>query len=293
MGKVMKASFPKVISPRIGVIQATNPRRAFTLIELLVVIAIIAILAGILLSALASGRSQARAIRCLNNKKQLQLAWQLYAADNHDRLVPHGQMLPGPPRTAPQYWWSQGVMTYFVDHPDNTNQALMLDPRYARLGEYARSATLFKCPEDHSIVRNGGKVQRRVRTVAMNVYVGRIIDCLGNEPVQVGPRTIAQIPTPAMQFVFLDEHPDSINGIAFWISSARGSEAKIASYPGALHRGGNSISFADGHVEEHRWRDPRTLPPVKGESWLAETEAPDNPDIVWLQQRTFFPEDSP
>jgi prepilin-type N-terminal cleavage/methylation domain-containing protein/prepilin-type processing-associated H-X9-DG protein len=268
-------------------------KAAFTLIELLVVVAIVAILAGLLLPALAKAKMKAKTAQCLSNHKQLQLAWQLYALENEDHLVPNGQNAPRPPRTDLKYWWAQGQMDYDGDNTENTNVALLLNENYALLGKHSRESKIYRCPSDTSKVVINGKPSDRIRSVSMNVYLGGLLNCMSFDAEPWGIQKLTQIPNPSQTFVFIDEHSDSISFIHFWVGSEVGAKARFTSYPAAYHNNGAVLSFADGHVENHRWTDPRTKIPVRHKrdsSWPpADQPSPNNADIQWLQDRTVFP----
>jgi prepilin-type processing-associated H-X9-DG protein len=260
------------------------------LIELLVVIAIIAILAAMLLPALSRAKQRAYVISCMNNNRQLLLAWITYSVDNQEKLVLNQDWaILGAPSTPS---WEYGIMNWNPT-PDNTNILGLVDSQNALLGAYtANSVKIYKCPTDNNLssAQRAAGFERRIRSVAMNGAVGGGLKYMGfpfsSTFWWASKSTDLVSPGPADSWVLTDEHADSIDDGTLYIDpGATNGTGQFTELPSGNHNGACGLAFADGHAEIHKWKVPGTFRPVSFTT-VQRVSVTSDPDLAWMAAHT-------
>jgi prepilin-type processing-associated H-X9-DG protein len=230
----------------------------------------------------------------MNNTKQLMLAWHMYNTDNEDRIVgsyhggdaQNGNIARSNPNAAP---WVVGWLDWGTS-ADNTNVLFLIDEKFSKLAKhFANAKNIFKCPADRYLSRP--QVARgwtaRVRSVSGNIGVGD-----GNATTGPWESIYKHIkktgdfinPGPGETWVYMDEHPDSINDAGFF----NPRQAQWIDQPANYHNAAAGIAFADGHSEVHKWKgslaQPRAIKVKLSNSIDAPARAGDI-DIQWLAYR--------
>jgi prepilin-type N-terminal cleavage/methylation domain-containing protein len=273
-------------------------KRGFTLIELLVVIAIIAILAGLILPALTSAKMKATSAACINNEKQLALAWIMYTDDNSDSMVnlstyntggvllanntpwrtdiSNGEMIPGGRPTTTTAWIAAIEQGYQQPTPT------IPGPLY----KYAPNVAIIHCPGDLRYKQPLGA------GFAWDSYTGS--GYLNGEAGTGNANTYTkrtEVLHPSQRFVFLEGADERGENVGSWAMANYGTlpnyaGAQFQDSPGAYHVTSEILNYADGHAESHAWVDGATIAFARSIVLNKDSAGgPANTDAQWIAAR--------
>jgi len=200
-------------------------RLGFTLIELLVVIAIIAILAAILFPVFAAARESARKTSCLNNMKQLGVAFNMYINDNKETYAPWSTQNDW----AWEHMWWQPLDAYLKQVRPNGLQGV------------------FVCPSSPKIAD-----QSLRRCYGYNAFY------LGGIGKTTTPAKAGAVSSPASTILLMEIWyfaNKSGTAIAFPPSYTYRCQPSLC-WPPGWHRGSTNVCFADYHVQSYKLADP-------------------------------------
>ncbi len=236
------------------------------MIELLVVIAIIAILAAILLPVLSRAKEKGQRVHCINNQRQLTLGWQLYADEDRGILASNDVDFRSAnvAEATPQSWV---IGNAALDTAQTNITGGSIFP-------YIKNIACYRCAADQSLVT--GTTTPTLRSYSLSCFMGGPQADTDQWEIRPVHRT-SQIMKPANSLAFLEEDISSIDDGHFLYSDTINAWFNS---PAWRHANGDTLSFADAHVEYWKWRS--SLPQ---DNYFSSGQPETDPDVLQDIQR--------
>jgi prepilin-type N-terminal cleavage/methylation domain-containing protein/prepilin-type processing-associated H-X9-DG protein len=263
-------------------------RRGFTLIELLVVIAIIAILASLLLPALSRAKLKATGAYCVNNQKQLALAWLMYCTDNSERVVNFLQDKNAKGDIPWRYYTPPKPPANMIPAGTSPEKRIEINIqegyKQGALATYAATPNIIHCPGDVRIKLKAGKGYTYVSLSGVGT--------LNGEAPELYKQT--EIAHPSNRFLWIEENDPRGENVGSWLMSQGNvnngyTGAQLVDSTANFHGNASTFNYADGHAETRKWLDAAM---IKYSASMDQNKFGSSPndkvaphDVKWLAER--------